>query len=187
MNWEAIGAVGETVGGIGVIVTLIYLAIQVRQNTRNIHDNVTSLQVNAYQDLISRITNVNTLTITNSELAALLLKAQTDPRSLDEVELNRYSSYLLTLLRHADMAYLQYERGLLDRERFLSALGPFHGMIRQHPVARAFVKAVIETEGSIFVPAFRAEIGALLEEVERGAGPIVPNRYLRQIIADLDR
>ena len=40
MNWEAIGAVGETVGGIGVIVTLIYLAIQVRQNTRNIHDNV---------------------------------------------------------------------------------------------------------------------------------------------------
>jgi hypothetical protein len=34
MNWEAIGAIGETLGGIGVIVTLIYLALQIRQNTK---------------------------------------------------------------------------------------------------------------------------------------------------------
>jgi hypothetical protein len=34
MNWTAIGAVGELVGGIAVIGTLIYLAYQVRQNTR---------------------------------------------------------------------------------------------------------------------------------------------------------
>jgi hypothetical protein len=34
MNWEAIGAVGEVLGGLAVLVTLIYLSIQVRQNTR---------------------------------------------------------------------------------------------------------------------------------------------------------
>ncbi len=34
MNWTAIGAVGELVGGIAVIATLIYLATQIRQNTR---------------------------------------------------------------------------------------------------------------------------------------------------------
>jgi hypothetical protein len=33
MNWEALGAVGELVGGIAVIATLIYLSIQIRQNT----------------------------------------------------------------------------------------------------------------------------------------------------------
>ena len=33
MNWEAIGAVGEILGAIGVIVTLGYLAVQIRQNT----------------------------------------------------------------------------------------------------------------------------------------------------------
>ncbi len=31
MNWEAIGAVGEALGAIAVIVTLIYLAIQTRK------------------------------------------------------------------------------------------------------------------------------------------------------------
>lgn len=33
MNWESIGAIGEVSGTIGVIVTLIYLASQLRQNT----------------------------------------------------------------------------------------------------------------------------------------------------------
>jgi hypothetical protein len=34
MNWEAIGAVGEIVGALAVLVTLIYLAIQVRHTRR---------------------------------------------------------------------------------------------------------------------------------------------------------
>jgi len=33
MNWEAIGAVGEILGAIAVLVTLIYLATQIRQHT----------------------------------------------------------------------------------------------------------------------------------------------------------
>jgi hypothetical protein len=33
MNWDAIGAIGEVVGALGVVVTLAYLAIQIRQNT----------------------------------------------------------------------------------------------------------------------------------------------------------
>ena len=32
MNWDAIGAVEDVVGGIAVLVTLIYLARQMRQN-----------------------------------------------------------------------------------------------------------------------------------------------------------
>lgn len=33
MNWDAIGAVGEILGALAVVVTLFYLARQVRQNT----------------------------------------------------------------------------------------------------------------------------------------------------------
>ena len=33
MNWDAIGACAEVVGAIGVVVSLVYLAIQVRSNT----------------------------------------------------------------------------------------------------------------------------------------------------------
>jgi hypothetical protein len=34
INWEALGAVGETLGAIGVIFTLGYLALQVRESNR---------------------------------------------------------------------------------------------------------------------------------------------------------
>jgi len=32
MNWEAIGAVGDLVGGVAVIATLVYLAVRVKQS-----------------------------------------------------------------------------------------------------------------------------------------------------------
>lgn len=34
MNWEAIGAVAEGIGGLGVILTLIYLSLQIRASNR---------------------------------------------------------------------------------------------------------------------------------------------------------
>ena len=34
MNWDAIAAFAEVIGAIGVVVSLVYLAIQVRSNTR---------------------------------------------------------------------------------------------------------------------------------------------------------
>ncbi len=33
MNWEAIGAIGEILGALAVLITLTYLAVQIRQNT----------------------------------------------------------------------------------------------------------------------------------------------------------
>ena len=36
MNWEAIGAIGEVVGAAAVVASLVYLAVQIRQNTRTI-------------------------------------------------------------------------------------------------------------------------------------------------------
>jgi len=33
MNWEAIGAIGELTGAAGVILTLVYLSLQIQQNS----------------------------------------------------------------------------------------------------------------------------------------------------------
>ncbi len=35
MNWDAIGAVGEIIGAAAVVVTLAYLALQVRPSTKD--------------------------------------------------------------------------------------------------------------------------------------------------------
>ncbi len=36
MNWDALGAIGEIVGALGVLVTLVFLAIQVKANTNSV-------------------------------------------------------------------------------------------------------------------------------------------------------
>ncbi len=35
MNWEAIGAIGDLMGGVVVIVSVVYLAVQIRQSNRH--------------------------------------------------------------------------------------------------------------------------------------------------------
>ena len=39
MNWEAIGAISEMIGALAVVVSLIYLAFQIRQNTNQLEHN----------------------------------------------------------------------------------------------------------------------------------------------------
>lgn len=36
MNWNAIGAIGEILGALAVAISLLYLAVQIRQNSRTV-------------------------------------------------------------------------------------------------------------------------------------------------------
>ncbi len=64
MNWEAISAVSEAVGAVTIVITLIYLAIQVRQNTA-------SVKADAYQGWVSSNIHLN-LATTNQDFAQII-------------------------------------------------------------------------------------------------------------------
>ena len=64
LNWEAVGAIGETVGALAVIISLLYLAVQIRQNTSQmkqsselarlaLRENFTSGQQKFFLSLVS--------------------------------------------------------------------------------------------------------------------------------------
>ena len=182
-----LGALGEFVGAIAVVGTLIYLAVQIRQNTSQIRDNVLSLQVNAYQDLINRIADVNKLMISDGEWALIAVKAVENPTELDSIELSRYMSFLMMLTRHADMAYLQYEKGMLDHERFLSALGPFYGTLRSSELARAHLRDVIGGGGGIFVQSFLNEMTTILNGIDEEESSLSLHARGRDLVASLDQ
>lgn len=44
MNWDAIGAIGEVVGALAVVISLVYLALQIRQNSRQVEEQIRGLQ-----------------------------------------------------------------------------------------------------------------------------------------------
>jgi len=130
MNWEAVGAIAELVGAAAVVLTLIYLSIQLRQNTAQVTHSAMATEMAAYQDMIGRISDINALRIANPELTDLILRGQKDPEALTENESSRYFTWVVTLLRHGDMAYFLYERKIIDYERVTSSMGPLIGTFR---------------------------------------------------------
>ena len=50
MNWEALGSIAELISGIAVLITLIYLAIQIRQNTATAREAILRSQTDRNMD-----------------------------------------------------------------------------------------------------------------------------------------
>ena len=73
MNWDAIGAIGDFVGGAAVIVTLAYLALQVRASTRESEASaftVTGEQVNVIRSQLMEHAEVWAKANSGTELSA---------------------------------------------------------------------------------------------------------------------
>ncbi len=113
MNWEAIAAVAETLGAIGVILTLIYLATQLRQNTR-------ALKLNAEQYAVSE--NIeNSIGIATSELPSLITRACMDLAQLNDDEIARFGFWANGTLRAWQHQHLLYSEDNLSAESWESS------------------------------------------------------------------
>jgi len=91
LNWEMIGAIAESVGALGVIASLVYLASQIRDGTRatrrtNAHDVNESFR--AWWAQLSE----------SEETASIWQRGLTDPKALTSVEHIRFSCHMLPLV-----------------------------------------------------------------------------------------
>ena len=89
MNWEALGAIGEIVRGIAVVVTLGYLAVQIRQNTR-------STRASMFQSLVEQIVNFNTTFTQDPELGRVYFAGLEDLDGLSEADRTRMAFALFS-------------------------------------------------------------------------------------------
>jgi hypothetical protein len=84
LNWDAIGAGAEIVGALGVLITLAYLAIQIRDNTR-------SLEAGSLQSVLEGPRDRYFLPMAQSEdMADIYARGLTSLDRLDEVEKRRF-------------------------------------------------------------------------------------------------
>jgi len=102
MNWDAMGAVGEIVGAIAVLATLIYLAAQIRQNAQALDRQSDIAQAQIQQMRADSITQLSTFITANPENVELLTRLiNTKGISREELspEENMRATMLLTTLR----------------------------------------------------------------------------------------
>ena len=109
MTIEQLGNIGEFVAAIATVITLIYLAFQLRQNTR-------ALKATAFQNVISEMgKNVEPI-MANGELAEILVKATQGPENLSPVERVRLNAVYVSSFRRLESVYVQYTLGTMEEE-----------------------------------------------------------------------
>ena len=108
MNWEAIGAVGESVGAAAVVISLVYLAIQVRQNTD-------SNRLLSAQNLVNQNAASLTGVALNPEVASLMHRGMEEGHAaLTPEERFRFNAYMLFIYNQFELAYHQFVAGNID-------------------------------------------------------------------------
>jgi hypothetical protein len=90
VSWEAVAAIGELIGAVGVIVTLGYLAFQIRQNTKQLEQNERTAIASAVSESAAFYRENRRHIYTSSEVSGIVLQGLADPDSLDETGKYRF-------------------------------------------------------------------------------------------------
>ncbi len=114
MNLEDLGNIGEFVGAVGVVITLAYLAFQIRQNTNNLRGqakhNATEQQLSYFDMLLG-----------DRDLLRVYREGLRDLESL-----NPNDQYLFVLMMYKGFfvfsdAYYQYLHAHFDEEQWIES------------------------------------------------------------------
>ena len=107
MNWEIIGALGEWAGALVVLVTLGYLARQIRENT-------VLNRVSGSMAIADAARDIHFLLAGNRDMARLFLEGLGDPDSLDAIDSARFETLWWGILRQMESFFVQFEEGIMD-------------------------------------------------------------------------
>ena len=83
MSWEAIGTLAEVVGAAAVVVSLVYLAMQIRQNTRQVEEQGRAQRFSALGVLFDNWRNFRGKIISDPKVASIWRRGNEDPSQLD--------------------------------------------------------------------------------------------------------
>ncbi|MEH6519192.1 MAG: hypothetical protein V7742_21130 [Halioglobus sp.] len=109
INWDAVGAIGDFLGSIGVFISLVYLAFQMRHSAAETRDaSILSVMELAIQFRAESY---------SGELADIRLKAALN-ESLTQLESLKFEGYLSALFELNELVFVQYQKKKLDPEYF---------------------------------------------------------------------
>ena len=153
MTIQELGSLGEFVAAIATLATLIYLALQIRQNT-------TVTRAMSYQSVTEARNQVNLSITQNADLARIFLAGSADRESLSPEDRLRFDCSCLSYIHVVETMYYQASVGTGDKslleaeERSLRDLMSTPGIRawwRENPYAfdpefRAYIDGFFENE-----------------------------------------
>lgn len=109
MNWDAIGAIAELLGAIGVIGSLVYLATQLKASTQ-------ASQIEAKFRLTDRMADFGDMLINDPKLNDIMLRGHKNPESLSREEYFVFSNLCQKAYWYLSGAYFMYNTESISRD-----------------------------------------------------------------------
>jgi hypothetical protein len=142
MNWDAIGAIAETLGAVGVIASLVYLATQIRHSRDQMSQNT---RASGYQSFFQSMDEVAMRSTSSPKMAEALRLGITHFDQLDEEQAFYFNNWMLGMFMAFENGHYQFRTGILDESRWrlhrsnltacLNSPGPRQWW-RQNPLGR---------------------------------------------------
>jgi hypothetical protein len=100
MNWDALGAIAELAGALAVVATLVYLALQMKQNSKLVEQNNRLLDVSIANSIRDAQNEVSRILSSNAQASAIFwgglegrdTMSQADKRQFDSMMFLTFSS-----------------------------------------------------------------------------------------------
>lgn len=107
MTITELGSIGEFLAAIATVITLIYLATQVRQNTR-------ALKSATFQSITGEMgRNVEPISV-SADLAGIMTRGMPQPDQLSPEETLRLASVYVATFRRMESVFVQNQLGSID-------------------------------------------------------------------------
>ncbi len=137
MNWDAIAALAELLAAVGVVISLVYLALQVRQNTDQVRLNSESLGMAHEMGGAQMSVDIALAVATDAELSELVGRGMSANSDLTVAERVRFGSFVYAALAGFQAGYYNYRKGFADSGAWQGHEGDLRETMRG-PGARAW-------------------------------------------------
>ena len=133
MNWQAIGAIGEVLGGLAVFISLLYLAMQIRSSRRSDQIVVAADAASAVDQWLGQI-------VRDENLYVLYRRGLIDYDSLSREEKGRFALLILQYLRRLEAVWFHHEAGTISASYWNSLVAALVLSLSAEGGARSFKK-----------------------------------------------
>jgi hypothetical protein len=155
MTLSDLASLGSFVSGVAVTLSLIYLALQIRQSERN-------QQISIRHSRVSRTVELH-LALADPALAAAWLRGSVSPHELSQTELGQYISLCRAHFFHFEDSFYQRQEGLLNDAAFETVVAGVR-LLARSPGWRAAWKGARENFAGEFLRFMDAEIARSASE-----------------------
>jgi len=152
MNWEAIATVAEVIGAIGVVASLLYVGIQIRQNSE-------TTKAATIAQVLDQSASVSLIMAADKAVASVFARGLEEPSSLEKDERAQFRQIMFALFRRYENSEYQFHQGLLPPENWQAL--------------KANMASVVGTPGFQWwweraQPGISPRIQALVSDMEKG-------------------